>query len=131
MFEPSSPEREPKHDGALLSDASGDETDRSVAHTDQSFSDVVPVDSITAGAPPFRPPGLAANSPQQLPMSLPPAPPRDPRPEPLLPGARIDDFQIVQLLGRGGFGNVYLARQLSLDRLVALKVSANRGSEGR
>ena len=29
------------------------------------------------------------------------------------------------------FGHVYLARQLSLDRLVALKISANRGSEGR
>jgi serine/threonine protein kinase len=35
------------------------------------------------------------------------------------------------MLGRGAFGHVYLARQLSLDRLVGLKVSANRGSEGR
>lgn len=49
----------------------------------------------------------------------------------LLPGARIDDFEIIRLLGRGAFGHVYLARQLSLDRQVALKVSANRGSEGR
>jgi serine/threonine protein kinase len=49
----------------------------------------------------------------------------------MLPGARVDDFEIVRMLGRGAFGHVYLARQLSLDRLVALKVSANRGSEGR
>jgi serine/threonine protein kinase len=49
----------------------------------------------------------------------------------LVPGARIDDFEVVRMLGRGAFGHVYLARQLSLDRLVALKVSANRGSEGR
>jgi serine/threonine protein kinase len=49
----------------------------------------------------------------------------------LLPGAQVDDFEIVRLLGRGAFGHVYLARQHSLDRLVALKISANRGSEGR
>ena len=56
---------------------------------------------------------------------------RDQRPQALPPGAKIDDFEVVRLLGRGAFGHVYLARQLSLDRLVALKVSANRGSEGR
>ena len=56
---------------------------------------------------------------------------RDQRPPALPPGEKIDDFEIVRLLGRGAFGHVYLARQLSLDRLVALKVSANRGSEGR
>ena len=56
---------------------------------------------------------------------------RDKAPMALLPGAKVDDFEIVRLLGRGAFGHVYLARQLSLDRLVALKISANRGSEGR
>src|SRR4029078_9025431 len=45
--------------------------------------------------------------------------------------SRVDDFEIIRMLGRGAFGIVYLARQISLDRLVALKVSANRGSEGR
>ena len=94
------------------------------------------VESATIRAPSFRAP-----SP---PISVPPhaAPTielrrdenrasRDQTPMALLPGAKVDDFEIVRLLGRGAFGHVYLARQVSLDRLVALKISANRGSEGR
>lgn len=46
-------------------------------------------------------------------------------------GDRIDDFEIVRQLGEGGFAQVYLARQLSLGRLVALKVGPNRGQEAR
>ncbi len=32
------------------------------------------------------------------------------------------DYQLVDILGQGGMGTVFLARQVSLDRLVALKV---------
>jgi serine/threonine protein kinase len=46
-------------------------------------------------------------------------------------GKVVDDFEVMKLLGGGGFARVYLARQISLNRLVALKVSANEGSEAR
>jgi serine/threonine protein kinase/WD40 repeat protein len=47
------------------------------------------------------------------------------------PGAEPDadafpDFQIVGLLGHGGMGTVYRARQLSVNRFVALKVRHGR-----
>lgn len=44
-------------------------------------------------------------------------------------GEQVDDFIIVQPLGSGAFARVYLARQISMQRLVALKVSAGKGDE--
>ncbi|MEW6746742.1 MAG: protein kinase [Planctomycetota bacterium] len=40
---------------------------------------------------------------------------------PSLP-SQVDDFKVLRELGQGGMAVVYLARQISLDRLVALKV---------
>ena len=39
----------------------------------------------------------------------------------LAPGTRLDEFEIQRVLGSGGFGVTYLARDLRLDRLVAVK----------
>jgi serine/threonine protein kinase len=44
-------------------------------------------------------------------------------------GDRVDDFDLLTLLGEGAFAQVFLARQRSMQRLVALKVSADRGVE--
>jgi tRNA A-37 threonylcarbamoyl transferase component Bud32 len=44
---------------------------------------------------------------------------------------QVDDFLILRTLGKGGFANVYLAQQQSLQRLVALKVSSRRTHEAQ
>ncbi len=44
-------------------------------------------------------------------------------------GQTVDDFQLLTELGSGAFAQVFLARQLSMERLVALKISKHTGSE--
>ncbi len=46
-------------------------------------------------------------------------------------GTILGDFELLSLLGAGAFGQVFLARQVSLGRHVALKITANQGEEAR
>ena len=47
------------------------------------------------------------------------------------PGDKIDDFELLTELGKGSFATVFLARQTSMQRLVALKVSVDHGMEAQ
>ncbi|MBL8848371.1 MAG: serine/threonine protein kinase [Planctomycetaceae bacterium] len=44
-------------------------------------------------------------------------------------GHTLDDFELLVALGSGAFAKVFLARQKSMQRLVAVKVSADAGTE--
>ncbi len=47
------------------------------------------------------------------------------------PGGQIDHFRIDKLLGRGGMGEVFLATDLKLNRLIALKLLRKEISEDK
>jgi serine/threonine-protein kinase len=47
----------------------------------------------------------------------------------LAPGSRLGPYEILALIGAGGMGEVYRARDTRLDRIVAIKISAAEFNE--
>jgi serine/threonine protein kinase len=99
----------------------GPERNRADSNIDRAASEM---STVTAQAPPFRAPAHPAAAAQDSAASQSAASAAKTRPE-------FPDFEVLRILGEGSFGRVYLARQISLERQVALKVTANRGSEAR
>ena len=51
------------------------------------------------------------------------------RPDDLEPGDQLGDFDLLARLGKGAFAQVFLARQRSMQRLLAVKISPDQGTE--
>ena len=96
-------------DGSSGSGTGGPELDLTVA-TGQS-------DDTAAGS-------NVREQPKAKPIDFSPLPPRIEEPVESATGfpAEIGPYQLIDLIGEGGMGSIYLAKQISLDRKVALKV---------
>ena len=61
-----------------------------------------------------------ANKKSHRPAGVPTEPPPKEHP------AKLGGFEIIESIGKGGMGDVYKARQVSMDRLIALKILSRR-----
>ena len=81
--------------------------------------------SIQATA--LQPSAPMAPAPQPAPQRAPQASPVEHELPP--PGTRIDQYEMIRELGRGGMGAVYLARDTKLARRVAIKFLLTNGKQ--
>ena len=103
------------------------------------YADVADVDTdkhlrvteaqAAAGPPSRRPSPTAKDSKRRLPIEPPRPPPSRRAPSSFLepaaqpaPGMTLGGLQLLARIGGGGMGTVWLARQISLDRNVAVKI---------
>ena len=78
------------------------------------------VEAVAEEASPAPADAVPVAPPQRVPVVL-PGPPVEAATDPLI-GVQIGDYRVQQLIGEGGWGRVYLALQLSVNRRVGLKV---------
>ena len=84
-------------------------------------------DSLRTASRPVAAPGDHVSVPS-LPADIPPVH-STPTNETIPPPERIGRYRIERVLGKGGFGLVYLARDDQLERLVAIKVPHRKLAE--
>ncbi len=96
-------------DGPSSSSAEGPELDLTVAtgQSDDTAASSDVLDQPKAKSIDFSPLPLPIEEPAESENGFP---------------AEIGPYQLIDLLGEGGMGSIYLAKQISLDRKVALKV---------